>query len=196
MSDNERPLRLLLIGDSGVGKSSVMIRFADNEYVPEYATTIGVDFKVKTITIDGRNIKLQLWDAGGQERFRSIAESYYRNTNGIVIVYDITNFNTFLNIGHWIESVKRRNPDSTKIIIVGNKSDQESKRVVPYEAGKKFANEHGYDFFEVSAKKGTNIEGLFHTLARSIIADSQNIPSQSRGIVLTDNRKKISGCFC
>jgi len=147
--DQQKPIKIILIGESGVGKSSVLLRFADDKYIPDYMSTIGVDFRIKSIVLGENPIKLQIWDTGGQERFRSIAESYFRTAHGVIAVYDITNMKSFVNIGPWIDTVKNKSRDTLEIVIVGNKSDITSKREVSYEKGKEFADTNGYKFFEL-----------------------------------------------
>ncbi len=128
--------KLLLIGDSGVGKSCLLLRFSDDTYTESYISTIGVDFKIRTIELDGKTVKLQIWDTAGQERFRTITSSYYRGAHGIIVVYDVTDQETFNNIGHWLEEIKRYACDGVNKLVVGNKCDLVSKRVVDMAAAK------------------------------------------------------------
>ncbi|CAN0878079.1 Ras-related protein RIC1, partial [Linum grandiflorum] len=144
--------KLLLIGDSGVGKSCLLLRFADDSYIESYISTIGVDFKIRTVEQDGKVIKLQIWDTAGQERFRTITSSYYRGAHGIIIVYDVTDEESFNNVK----------------LLVGNKCDLTSKRVVSYDTAKAFADEIGIPFLETSAKSATNVEDAFMTMASEI----------------------------
>ena len=117
MTSSEKPLllKLLLIGDSGVGKTNILTRFAENKFAENYITTIGVDFKVKTVEIDGRPVKLQIWDTAGQERFRTITTTYYRGTHGVMVVYDVTNGASFSNVKLWLSELKK-NCDSAAIL--------------------------------------------------------------------------------
>ncbi|KJH49950.1 Ras family protein, partial [Dictyocaulus viviparus] len=128
--------KLLIIGDSSVGKSSLLLRFTDNNFNESYAPTIGVDYKVRTMVVDDKTIKLQIWDTAGQERFRTIASSYYRGVQGILIVYDITNENTFQNIPHWLKNVERFGCENVAKLLIGNKCDMESRRAVSTEVAK------------------------------------------------------------
>ncbi|GAB2292493.1 Ras- protein RABD2a [Dionaea muscipula] len=160
--------KLLLIGDSGVGKSCLLLRFADDSYVESYISTIGVDFKIRTVEQDGKTIKLQIWDTAGQERFRTITSSYYRGAHGIIIVYDVTDQQSFENIKQWLSEIDRYASDNVVKLLVGNKSDLTSSKVVSYETGKAFADEIGVPFLETSAKNASNVEQAFMTMAAEI----------------------------
>merc|ERR1712051_1100361 len=128
--------KLLLIGDSGMGKSSLLLRFADDTYAESYISTIGVDFKIRTIELDGKTIKLQIWDTAGQERFRTITSSYYRGAHGIIVVYDVTDQESFNNVKQWLHKIDGYGFSNVKKILVRNKSDLSGKRVVSTEKGK------------------------------------------------------------
>lgn len=160
--------KLLLIGDSGVGKSCLLLRFADDTYTESYISTIGVDFKIRTIDMDGKTIKLQIWDTAGQERFRTITSSYYRGAHGIIIVYDVTDQDSFDNIKQWLSEIERYASEKVNILLVGNKSDLTSKKVVSYEAAKEFADGVKMEFLETSAKNSTNVEKAFVAMAQQI----------------------------
>ena len=157
--------KLLIIGDSGVGKSSLMNRFSDNIFNETFINTIGVDFKIRTINMDGKMIKLQIWDTAGQERFRTIVSSYYRGAHGIMVVFDITNKESFENIRMWYEEIKKHASGSVKKILIGNKSDFETKRQVEYSEGKELADSLNMDYIETSAKTALNVEKAFYDLA-------------------------------
>jgi len=160
--------KLLLIGDSGVGKSCLLLRFADDTYTETYISTIGVDFKIRTVEIDGKVIKLQIWDTAGQERFRTITSSYYRGAHGIIVVYDVTEMDTFHAVERWMTEIERfAGPDVNKM-LVGNKCDMTNKKVVDYSTAKEFADGHGIPFFETSAKDNQNVEQAFLDLTRDI----------------------------
>lgn len=162
--------KLLLIGDSGVGKSCLLLRFADDVYTQSYISTIGVDFKIRTIDLEGKTVKLQIWDTAGQERFRTITSSYYRGAHGIIIVYDVTDKESFENVKHWLEEINKYAADGVKKLLVGNKSDLQSKKVVSYEQAKEFAEQRGINFMETSAKNAHNVEQAFQTMAAEIKA--------------------------
>ena len=160
--------KLLLIGDSGVGKSCLLLRFADNSYTDTYISTIGVDFKIRTIDMSGKTIKLQIWDTAGQERFRTITSSYYRGAHGIIIVYDITDRQTFQNVQLWTQEIERYACEHVNKLVVGNKCDLEEKRAVPTEEAKAYSEKIGAPFLETSAKNATQVEQAFLTLATCI----------------------------
>merc|ERR1712010_195769 len=128
--------KLLLIGDSGVGKSCLLLRFADDTYAESYISTIGVDFKIRTINLEGKTIKLQIWDTAGQERFRTITSSYYRGAHGIIVVYDITDAESFTNVKQWLNEIDRYANENVNKLLVGNKSDLTAKLAVDYETAK------------------------------------------------------------
>merc|ERR1712169_89819 len=160
--------KLLLIGDSGVGKSCLLLRFADDTYTESYISTIGVDFKIRTIELDGKTVKLQIWDTAGQERFRTITSSYYRGAHGICVVYDVTDMDSFNNVKQWLQEIDRYATEGVNKLLVGNKSDMTDKRAVEYTVAKEFADSLGIPFLETSAKNASNVEQAFLTMARQI----------------------------
>jgi len=160
--------KLLLIGDSGVGKSCLLLRFADDTYSESYISTIGVDFKIRTIEHDGKTIKLQIWDTAGQERFRTITSSYYRGAHGIIVVYDVTDSDTFDNVKNWLQEIERYASENVKKLLVGNKSDLTQKKQVDYTTAKEYAKQLEIPFLETSAKANTNVEQSFITMASEI----------------------------
>lgn len=160
-------MKILLIGDSGVGKSCLLVRFVEDKFNPSFITTIGIDFKIKTVDINGKKVKLQLWDTAGQERFRTITTAYYRGAMGIILVYDVTDERTFANIKQWFKTVNEHANDEAQLLLVGNKSDMDT-RVVTTEQGEALAKELGLPFIESSAKNDDNVNEIFFTLARLI----------------------------
>ncbi|XP_042705707.1 ras-related protein Rab-1B isoform X1 [Chrysemys picta bellii] len=160
--------KLLLIGDSGVGKSCLLLRFADDTYTESYISTIGVDFKIRTIELDGKTIKLQIWDTAGQERFRTITSSYYRGAHGIIVVYDVTDQESYSNVKQWLQEIERYASENVNKLLVGNKCDLTTKKVVDYTTAKEFADSLGIPFLETSAKNATNVEQSFMTMAAEI----------------------------
>ncbi|CAJ1348552.1 unnamed protein product [Effrenium voratum] len=167
--------KLLLIGDSGVGKSCLLLRFADDTYTESYISTIGVDFKIRTLDQDSKTIKLQIWDTAGQERFRTITSSYYRGAHGIIVVYDVTDKESFNNVKHWVQEIDKYAADGVNKLLVGNKCDLSSKKVVSYDEAKELADSFGIQFMETSAKNAHNVEQAFQTMAREI---KQRVASQ------------------
>ncbi|XP_076921653.1 ras-related protein RABE1c-like [Bidens hawaiensis] len=168
-ADYDYLIKLLLIGDSGVGKSCLLLRFSDGSFTTSFITTIGIDFKIRTIELDGKRIKLQIWDTAGQERFRTITTAYYRGAMGILLVYDVTDESSFNNIRNWIRNIEQHASDNVNKILVGNKADMdESKRAVPTAKGQALADEYGIKFFETSAKTNLNVEQVFLSIATDI----------------------------
>ncbi|EFA77554.1 Rab GTPase [Heterostelium album PN500] len=160
--------KLLLIGDSGVGKSCLLLRFADDTYTESYISTIGVDFKIRTINLDGKIIKLQIWDTAGQERFRTITSSYYRGAHGIIVVYDVTDHVSFNNVKQWMQEIQRYACDSVTRLLVGNKCDLIEKKVVETNVAREYADSAGIPFLETSAKSSANVEDAFMIMASEI----------------------------
>ena len=178
--DYDYLFKILLVGDSGVGKSSILLRYTDNEYKPEYISTIGVDFKIKTIVDCDKTIKLQLWDTAGQERFQTITSSYYRGAHGIVIVYDITCKESFENVKMWLKQIDNYANQKVLKILVGNKADLENSRRVDKEKVLYFCQENNIYHIETSAKNSDKIKDIFLYLSenlrkKTIQLEKQNI---------------------
>lgn len=175
-------MKILLIGDSGVGKSCLLVRFVEDKFNPSFITTIGIDFKIKTVDINGKKVKLQLWDTAGQERFRTITTAYYRGAMGIILVYDVTDERTFKNIKTWFNTVSEHANDDAQLLLVGNKSDMDT-RVVTTEQGETLAKELGIPFVESSAKEDSNVDEIFFTLAKLIQekVDSNQVNNAENG---------------
>ncbi|KAM7402905.1 hypothetical protein PAMA_003703 [Pampus argenteus] len=161
--------RLLLLGDSGVGKTCILRRFTDAEFDPTHISTIGVDFKMKTVEVDGVKVRVQIWDTAGQERYQTITKQYYRRAQGIVFVYDITSEPSFQHIVKWASDVDECAPDEVQRILVGNKSDEEPMRQVTKDEGSKLAETYGMDFFETSASSGSNITESFTRVTELVL---------------------------
>ena len=158
--------RLILVGESTVGKSSLLRQFTENRFLEYNDPTVGVDFHARVVEVDGHPIKLQLWDTAGQERFRSITRSYYRNAAGGLLVYDITNRDSFLKIRDWLEEARQcAEPHRIEFVLVGHKTDQVSNRVVSTSEGAEFARHHELGFMETSAKSPSNVEEAFLMVA-------------------------------
>lgn len=171
--DYDELFKFVIIGDSGVGKSNLLLRFADDNFVDSFIATIGVDFRFRTITVDGKIIKVQIWDTAGQERFRSITHAYYRGADGIILCYSVTDRKTFENLDdNWIPNVDRYVNDENQCVrlIIGTKADLEDYREVQTEEGEILAHRHGYEFLETSAKNGTNVDTCFITLSKQLLA--------------------------
>lgn len=174
-------IKLLMIGDSGVGKSCLLLRFSDESFTTSFITTIGIDFKIKTIELDGKRIKLQIWDTAGQERFRTITTAYYRGAMGILLVYDVTDEQSFLNIRNWIRNIEQHAAESVNKILIGNKCDMTEDKLIEATRGKNLAEEYNVKFFETSAKTGQNVSDAFISIARDIktrLMDNPTTPTQ------------------
>ena len=171
-SDNsyEFIFKVLLLGNSNVGKSSLFLRFVDDIWNDTFVPTIGVDFKIKTLEIDDKKIKMQIWDTAGQERFKNIIASYYRGAHGILLIYDITDKDSFKNLQNWLIEIEKNANKNVLKVLIGNKSDLEEKRVITINEGKEFADTYGLKFIETSAKKNRNVNEAFETLGREIMA--------------------------
>lgn len=160
--------KYIIIGDTGVGKSCLLLQFTDKRFQPVHDLTIGVEFGARMIKIEDKNIKLQIWDTAGQESFRSITRSYYRGAAGALLVYDITRRETFNHLSRWLDEARQNgNPDMV-IMLIGNKADMEARRQVSTAEGEKFASDHGLIFLETSAKTASNVEEAFGRTAGRI----------------------------
>ena len=185
MEEHDYLFKILLIGDSGVGKTSIILRFSDDTYTESFISTIGVDFKLRTIQVGDKIIKLQIWDTAGQERFRTITSSYYRGAHGIILVYDITDRISFENIVKWMDDVDRYALGSVDTMLVGNKGDMEDKRAVEYERAQKFAAGTKMRFFETSAKNASNVNNLFKAMVDTIMKRTVTaMKCNKQGIIL------------
>jgi Ras-related protein Rab-2A len=161
-------LKYIIIGDSSVGKSNLLLRYTQQRFNDEYQATIGVEFGAKNLTIDSQIYRIQIWDTAGQENFRSITRAYYKNSVCAIVVYDITNRESFNNISSWIEDCRNQSPKTVFLVLVGNKNDLDDKRQVNYDEGMELANKNKMLFYETSAKVGTNVEEMFLKSAKSI----------------------------
>ena len=174
--DYEYLFKILLIGNSNVGKSSLFLRYVDEIWKDNFVPTIGVDFKIKSIKIDNKTIKLQIWDTAGQERFRSLLSSYFKGANGILLLYDITNVNSFKSLSNWLIEIEKNSSKNVKKILIGNKCDLNDLRKIPINKGKEFADTYNMKFIETSAKNNVNINECFNILGKELI---NNLDSKS-----------------
>jgi len=198
--------KLVFLGDQSVGKTSIITRFMYDTFDSTYQATIGIDFLSKTMYLEDRTVRLQLWDTAGQERFRSLIPSYIRDSSVAVVVYDITNRNSFLNTAKWIDDVRTERGTDVVMMLVGNKTDLADKRQVSVEEGETRAKEHDIMFIETSAKAGFNIKALFRKVASALpgMADTQIAKSDpsSQTIVLPEEKpaapkpEETSYCRC
>ena len=182
--------KVLLLGNSDVGKSSLLLRYVDSVWSDTFVPTIGVDFKVKTIDIDGKKVKLQIWDTAGQERFRTVVSTYFRGAHGIFLIYDITNRDSFKNLENWLIEIEKNASENVLKILIGNKNDLEDERDISPDEGKSFANRNGMQFMETSAKMNTNVNEAFETLGKLMI----EFNSQQKQAMTQDKKdKKVLG---
>ncbi|XP_068753397.1 ras-related protein Rab-8A-like [Montipora capricornis] len=189
--------RILLVGDSGVGKTCILIRFVENTFSQSYLSTIGIDFKLRTVNIDGKRIKLQIWDTAGQERFYSITGACYRRAMGIMLVYDVTNEASFKSVTKWMSKIAENANRNVDKILVASKCDLEEKRKITQAAGQSLADTLGISYVEVSALSNAHIEDAFTTLANNILqkakgrSESSMIGNENIGL-----DSSSSGCWC
>lgn len=202
--DYDYLFKLLIIGDAGVGKSSLLLRFADNTFTSAYINTIGVDFKIRTVKIDGKTIKLQIWDTAGQERFRTITATYYRGTHGVIVVYDVTEKESFENVRRWMAEIDnncdtQQNPVNR--VLVGNKCDMEAQ--VTADEANEYANTINVKHFRCSAKENTDVDRMFDEITRMALNakrrhEQSHQPPTNRGMQLghggPQGGKKKSNC--
>jgi len=189
--------KLILIGSSGVGKSSILQRYVQKIFNTEYTCTIGVDFFMKTINIRDKSIKLQLWDTAGTEKFKSITTGYYRGANAAFVVFDLTSKPSFDSVSEWIENYyKYSNPDSEKhVVLIGNKSDLKENREITQEQIDSFVMNNKIKYFETSAKNGENIDECFYFIAEKLMNDLEekgleNNINDKNDVINDENLKK------
>jgi len=192
-------LKLLIIGDSGVGKSSLLLQYAESQFSETYINTIGVDFKLKTVKIGDKVVKMQIWDTAGQERYRTITSTYYRGTQGIMLVYDITNKSTFDSIKRWLTEIEENAGTEVSKILVGNKVDLVGKfgRGVETSEAKNFADSLNVAFFECSARENLNVSESFETLAKDSL---KHLKTEDKDVVKPQSKpgnvEKKEKCNC
>ncbi|MQL81494.1 hypothetical protein Taro_013951 [Colocasia esculenta] len=195
--------KVVLIGDSAVGKSQILARFARNEFSLDSKATIGVEFQTRTLVIQHKSIKAQIWDTAGQERYRAVTSAYYRGALGAMLVYDITKRQTFDHIPRWLEELRGHADKNLVIMLIGNKSDLEDQRVVPTEDAKEFAQKEGLFFLETSALQATNVDTAFTTVLteifdvmtkKTLASDNQadnNAPAPGKKIIIPGPAQEI-----
>lgn len=190
-------VRLLMVGDSSCGKTSLVLRYDQNVFSTKFVTTIGVDYRDKMVKIEGAPMRLQLWDTAGQERFRSLTSNFFGRADGFVLTYDIANRPSFDHVIGWMRDIKTRAPPDCDIVLCGNKSDLDNDRVVTFDEGKQLADDYGVQFFETSALTGQNVEKMFTALATTIkhkrIDEFEGANAGISGAQSTDNGSVAPG---
>ena len=168
-SESEERINIMTLGNTMVGKTSFIIKYTENNFQESYLATVGIDFKVKTVTIKDKQYKLFFYDTTGQERFRSLSFNIIKNAHGIILMYDITNKSSFNSIPEWIKNIKESKGEDFPMILCGNKIDKEDERVITREESEELSNEYVIDFFEISNKNGINIEKAVLSLVKKIL---------------------------
>ncbi|KAJ3441913.1 ras-related protein rab11 [Anaeramoeba flamelloides] len=182
--------KIVLIGDSGVGKTNLLSRYCRNEFDLQSKSTIGVEFATKTLQIDGKIIKAQIWDTAGQERYRAITSAYYRGAVGAILVFDITKYSTFENCERWLNELREHSSEDIKIMLVGNKVDLKHLRAVALEKSTTFSEEHGISLLETSALDSTNVEKAYADLLNDIY---RNTIKTTKNKIEDENTEKVQG---
>ena len=204
-SDFETLIKLVIIGDSGVGKSNFLFKFIEDKFSPLHVATVGFDYKSKVCTLpqSKKKVKLQIWDTAGQEKYMSINKNLFQRVQGIILMYDLTKRDTFERLTIWLNIIKQMTCE-IPIVLVGNKLDEEnneeSGRIVEYSEGEKFAKDNGFQFLEASGMNGTNVDKAFMTIAEKVLKNLEDdrFPSISSGNTLNynivTNKKKKCNC--
>ncbi|XP_074742356.1 ras-related protein Rab-26 isoform X2 [Strix uralensis] len=210
----------MLVGDSGVGKTCLLVRFKDGAFLAgSFISTVGIDFRNKVLTVDGVKVKLQIWDTAGQERFRSVTHAYYRDAHGkhghlcfpgwgssplpsrnaspaLLLLYDVTNKASFDNIQAWLTEIHEYAQQDVVLMLLGNKVDSAQDRVVKREDGEKLAKEYGVPFMETSAKSGLNVELAFTAIAKELKHRSMKLPNEPKFKLHDYVKKEVRGSGC
>ena len=199
----DKTCQILLIGDSSVGKTSLIQRYANGIFKEEYLATVGLDYYTKQEMINNLNVLVKLWDTAGQERFKALTPNYFRNAEGVVLAYDVTNSESFENLKFWINSIKSNLGEKNifiPIIIIGNKIDMEDMRDITKEDASKFAKENNYKYFETSAKTGEGVDEAIRDLVNQVLANSDKneaVKGERKSVKIEDNKEnnqKKKGC--
>jgi len=193
--DYDYLFKILLVGESGVGKSCLLLRYADDSFTDAFISTIGVDFKIKTVTLNDKTVKLQIWDTAGQERFRTITTTYYRGAHGVILAYDITDRVSFTRLPNWLAEIQRFAKEDVVILLVGTKLDLADKREVTTQEGKDFAAKHNMQFLEASSKNKVGVDEAFSTLGTTVISKQSRAGIEPRkGGVPLGQTKPVGTC--
>lgn len=197
-SDNfDVACKVMLLGDSGVGKTCVLVRFKDGAFLSgSFISTVGIDYKNKIVDVEGTKVKLQIWDTAGQERFRSITHAYYRDSQALLLLYDVTSESSFENIRAWLAEIYEYASSDVIIMLLGNKADLNKERVVSREQGEKLAKDHNVAFMETSAKSGLNVDLAFMAVARDMKHRNLKRPSEPKFNIeqYVESQREKPGC--
>ncbi|CAH3193740.1 unnamed protein product [Porites evermanni] len=189
--------KVMLLGDSGVGKTCVLVRFKDGAFLSgSFISTVGIDYKNKVVDVDGTRVKLQIWDTAGQERFRSITHAYYRDSQALLLLYDVTSETSFENIRAWLSEIYEYASSDVIIMLLGNKADLTNQRVISREQGEQLAKTHNVAFMETSAKSGLNVDLAFMAVARDMKHRSLKRPSEPKFNIeqYVESQREKPGC--
>ncbi len=183
--EEEIKIKIMLLGESQIGKTSLIQRYVKNNFNLSYITTVGIDFQLKQIKMNNKSIKLQIWDTAGQERFKNITKSYFHSSDGFIVGYDITSRLSFTNVSTWLKEINDNAPEEIQKILIGNKCDL-NEREVTTEEGQKLAEENGMKFFETSAKNDINVKETFESITKDILDVQYKEEGESRNSLVID----------
>ena len=191
MVEEEPPLyKILLLGDSTVGKTCFLLRYTDDTFLDVHMATIGLDYRLKTMILnDQKIVKVQLWDTAGQDKFRAITRNYYKGAKGIILIYDVTNIKSYENIKKWINEIKEEISENITIVLIGNKIDNENQRKISKEQGEKLANDYNVTFFETSAKTGQGINESVFYLVQKIVENDPELKKRGKNLKIKNKKK-------
>ena len=188
-------VKVLMIGESGVGKTCLIQRFFNSEFHLQHLSTIAIDFKLKTLNVGDSRVKMQIWDTAGQERFKGMTTSFFRGSDGIVLCYSIDDIASFEKVTEWMNDIKIHAPTDVSVILVGNKCDIEDNRKVSFEQGEEIAKSYGINFYESSAKSGKNVKNIFENIATKIVGKvNNNLNSKSGELLDNKSKNKLANC--
>ena len=194
---DEMPIKIMVLGNTAVGKTSFILKYTENTFQEVHLSTMGIDYKEKHIIIEGKKYRLSVYDTTGQERYRSLAFSLIKNTDGIILIYDVTNESSFKAVPDWIQSAREKKGENYPMIILGNKIDLEDERKVKTEDGEELAQKYGLDFYEISNKENVNIENAILTLVKKILVYiEQNGKKEINSLVTTQTFRKRKKKIC
>ena len=194
---DEMPIKIMVLGNTAVGKTSFILKYTENTFQEVHLSTMGIDYKEKHIIIEGKKYRLSVYDTTGQERYKSLAFSLIKNTDGIILIYDVTNESSFKAVPDWIQSAREKKGENYPMIILGNKIDLEDERKVKTEDGEELAQKYGLDFYEISNKENVNIENAILTLVKKILVYiEQNGKKEINSLITTQTFRKRKKKIC